>query len=746
MSTYVQDRDEECKYLEGTLSFIKKELDSENYSLNNRQKELIDSRREMWKNSVHFSDDFDRIPEMNQYLFEVNNQARSYEDTLKKIKKYEQMLDSPYLGRFDFKEDDFDEVEKIYIGLYNLIDDSTNSILVYDWRSPISSIFYQYEMGRCSYNSPSGIISGDILLKRQYKIKNGKLKYFFDSSIQINDEILQEVLSRNASSKMKNIVKTIQKEQDIIIRDNDNELLMVQGVAGSGKTSIALHRIAFLLYIGVSSKLNSNNVIIISPNSVFSKYISGVLPELGEENVTEITFHHIANKVLENRFTIGNRSHQLEGLINCQDEQDFNLNVDTIEFKGSKIFIEILNRLIHHFEYRLIPFQDVYYDGKMLKTKQEIKNEFLNNKINIPISTRLKRIENIILDKIHPLRKIRLKKIMEIVKNSDGHELEIKSFSRLLSIKETKAFMKHIHEFTEVDYMNLYKLLFEKSCLLLKLSHGMKLPPNIKEIIYRTKKNLNKNSINYEDCAPLLYIKLRLEGNKDFQNIKQVVVDEAQDYYPLQYEVLKLLFGKSRYTILGDFNQSLERAKNKNIYDDIEEILHKKKSTKLFLNKSYRSSSEIIYFAKQILNNKENFIPFDRHTEKPKIIFKDNEKLLYHAISHDINYFCNEGYGSIALICRTQKEADCVQEKLKPLIKTRLLDINNDEIEKGLLVIPSYMAKGLEFDVVLVYNVSKDNYKNEFDRRLLYVACTRALHQLSIYYTGEKSSFIENIK
>jgi len=741
MNDYELNKQEEMLYLENTLNFLKKELDKDEYDINFRKRDLITSRKEMWQESVHFSNDLDRVPEMLQHLSEVDSQNYNYEKTFDRIKKYTRILNSPYFGRFDFKEDDYDDTDQIYIGLYNLIDKETSSILIYDWRSPISSMFYQCEIGKASYNAPFGIISGDIFMKRQYKIENSKLKYFFDSSITINDEILQEVLSHNSSSNMKNIVETIQKEQDIIIRDTENELLIVQGVAGSGKTSIALHRIAFLLYVGMGSKLHSNNIIIISPSSVFSKYISGVLPELGEENVEETTFDNIIVDFLDNRFIFENRKNQLESLI-INNNKDLNIKMENTKFKGSRTFVKILDRLIQYYEHNSICFEDFYYDGKIIETKEQLNNLFLNGKMDMPISKRLKRIESMMLNKLPPLRKVRIKKIQKIVQNSSGHELEVRVFSRLLSFKEDKVFLRRLYKSTRIDYSDLYKLLFNKTGLLLELSKGLELPKNIKQMILETTESLSKCYINYEDCAPLLYIKLKLNGSREFKDIRQVVIDEAQDYYPLQYEVFNLLFPKAKFTVLGDFNQTLEKRGDKYIYDDIEKILCKKRSIKLSMNKSFRSSIEINSFTQKILNSKQEFVSFERHESEPQIIFKANEKLLYNAITLDINSYKSHGYESIAVICKTEKETLMLQKKLSDLINITLLNIDATESTKGILAIPSYVSKGLEFDVVLVYNVSKDNYNSEFDRNLLYVACTRALHQLVLYYTGEKSEFI----
>lgn len=409
MKDYEQNNEEEMLYLDNTLDFIKKELKKEQYDLNDRGQSLIESRRDMWQESNHLSNDFDKVPEMVQYLSEVDRQSDNYEKIIKRIKKYTRILNSPYFGRFDFKEDGFGEGEKIYVGLYNLINNETSSILVYDWRSHISSIFYQCEIGKGSYKSPEGIISGDVIMKRQYKIENSQLKYFFDISTRINDDILQEVLGHNSSSEMKNIAETIQKEQDVIIRDTENELMIVQGVAGSGKTSITLHRIAFLLYIGMDSKINSNNILIISPNSVFSEYISGVLPELGEENVLQTTFDDITCNILENSFKIENRNQQLESLINLHNDQDLNVKMEGIEFKGSEIFVQVLDRLIQHYEHNLLAFEDVYYHGKIIETKQQIENQFLNNK-GMPIAKILKKIEHKLLSEISFLGDVRKEK------------------------------------------------------------------------------------------------------------------------------------------------------------------------------------------------------------------------------------------------------------------------------------------------------------------------------------------------
>lgn len=742
MGSYEQDLQEETAYLDQVLAFIRTELNAETTMLAAKKTRLIAARRDMWENTVHHANDFTRLTEINQYLSELNTQTADYGSTLKQLKKYRKIIGSPYFGRFDFKEEDSTDREKIYIGLYNVMDWKTGNIFVYDWRAPIASIFYQYEPGKVLYSAPTGVIAGDISLKRQYKILHSELKYFFDCSIMINDEILQEVLSRNASPRMRNIVETIQKEQDIIIRDTANELLIVQGVAGSGKTSIALHRIAFLLYNGMSSNLNADNFLILSPNAVFSKYISSVLPELGEENVAQTTFDDVTAKLLADRLKTESRNLQLESLIAIQSDEEMAVRKKGMEFKGSRAFAQILDRLILHYERRLIDFEDVYYNGKIIETGQRLKHLFLNNKSGTPMARRLKRIEQLIMNQVHPLQKARLEKIEQIVAKSDGHELEVKSFSRLLSIKEAKIFMARLRRFTEVDYESLYRELFQSPELFSKLARGLELPEEIERIVRCTKASLAKGYAHYEDCAPLLYLKLKVEGSDLFSDIRQVVIDEAQDYYPLQYEVFRLLFKNARYTILGDIHQAIEKEADLSLYSVIEEILNKSRTVRLVLKKGYRSSYEISAYAQGLLGSRQELIPFERHEAKPLVVHKNTQDLVVQAIAKDIDRFFEKGYESIAVICKTGQEAANIHAGLQGLTNVRLITTNEAEIEQGVLVIPSYMAKGLEFDVVLVHGASKDRYFSELDRKLLYIACTRALHRLVLYYTGEPSPFL----
>lgn len=737
-----EDLQEEIAYLSQTLDFIKSKFNSTETTLSDKRSKLVSSRKDMWDDTVHMVQDIEDLSEIYKYLTELNSLTADYDNVRKSLEKYKKALESPYFARIDILEEDFPDVDKVYIGVTNVMDKETYKVYVYDWRAPISGIFYRYELGPGSYTAPSGTIQCEVLRKRQFKIHNSELKYFFDCTIAISDELLQEVLSRNASPQMRNIVETIQREQDMIIRDVETELLIVQGAAGSGKTSIALHRIAFLLYHGLHSGLSSSNFLIISPNDILNKYISTVLPELGEENVRQTTFESIASGFFGEKLKPEGRSAQLEKLIALKDPTEKKLKSEIIAFKGSDTFVRILARYIQYYARRIIPFQDVYFNGVILATRQELKDRFLKNEIGIPIAKQLKKIENILLDKVHPLQKEKLSKIEKIVQMSQGHELEIKPFSRLLSIKEARKFLQYIQSFTRIDCFKMYQTLFADKNLFLKLCQGLEVPHNIEEIISATNNALGEGHICYEDCAPLLYLILQVEGSNVFSEIKQVVIDEAQDYYPMHYEVFKLLFNKTSYTVLGDINQAIEKNTGFFLYDDIINILNKEKALKLYLTKSYRSSYEINEFTQKILGTVKNATSFERHEPKPLLVHADSSALLDKTIVRDLDAYLAQGYESIAVICKTQQEATDIYSKLKQLTTINLLSTNDTALHKGVIVLSAYMAKGLEFDVVLVYGASAENYSSEFDRKLLYVGCTRALHRLALYHTGELCAFL----
>lgn len=736
---------EEVKYLNEIIDLLKYKLEYETNKLDDQRTDLIESRREMWENTTHSSADFDKLSDLNQYLSALQAQTFTYTELAKRISKYEKMLDSPYFARIDFTEEGYDDTEKIYIGLFNLMDDETHEIKVYDWRAPISGLYYRNEVGPVEYKAPAGLIRGIVSLKRQLKITKSKLEYFFDSSINILDEMLMVALSKNMSSKMKTIVETIQKQQDLIIRDLNNDLLVVQGVAGSGKTSVALHRIAFLMYQGLNLKLSANNIIVISPNPLFSKYISNVLPDLGEENINEYTFENIFLRLFDNKLSMKTKSENYENIIIAESEEKRNFLREYDEFKGSHTFLKIIDRFIDYYEHRLIPFEDVYYNGQIVEKHELLKAFLLSGKLNMPAAKKLKIIEGRIMEKAREMKNIRRSKIEAAVNKLNNHEFEIKSFTRVLAAKETQLLTDRLRKFTEFESFELYKKLFSDINIFKKISKGLNLPENIDAIISYTNSALNDPfNIPYFDGIALMYLKLKAEGCDLFSGIKQVVVDEAQDYYPIHYHILKNLYPYARFTIVGDINQSIEKNSDISLYDEIVSIFDFEKSNKIFLNKSYRSSYEINMFSTKLLDvgNETEF--FKRNEEEPAINKASSSSTLQDEVVKTIEKYKSQGFSSIAVICKDRKEASELYFKLSSKVKIKLVDyLDYDTILEGTLILPVYLAKGLEFDGVIIYEANDKKYNTEYDKKLLYISCTRALHRLSLFYTGKISRFLK---
>ncbi|HBD64660.1 MAG TPA: helicase, partial [Clostridiales bacterium] len=398
----------ENNYLRQTISAVKEQLSRIESSSHGKKTSIISSKKEFPDDSTHYvtglwsSQNFDNLVELSQNTSFISGEVSRYEMEVKKIFVLEKMLDSPYFARIDFKFDDEDEFEKIYIGISSLTDDKSGEMYVYDWRAPISSIFYRFGTGKAFYDAPSGKITGEVGLKRQYEIKKGILKYFFDADIQITDEFLRKLLSQNSSTKMKTIVETIQSEQDIIIRDMETDLLMVQGVAGSGKTSVALHRVAYLMYRGLTNRLSPENILIVSPNTLFEQYISNVLPELGESNIKSVTFEDIAEIILDyNRFQSKNLL--MEQLLSSSSTENQDIRKSSMAFKSSTTFITILKRFIADIPKMWIDFKDIYYDGKTIAGRDILKSKTVNDRKNPLLSIRLKNLEQFITTIIHSM-------------------------------------------------------------------------------------------------------------------------------------------------------------------------------------------------------------------------------------------------------------------------------------------------------------------------------------------------------
>ena len=640
------------------------------------EEDLIEFKKMMWSDSNSFDEG-----EMTQVKAATALEADKFFRKQDYLRRLKMIKDKPYFASIVFKDDKDGSIYNIYMSLTYLKDKNANNIL-YDWRSPICSLFYDYETGPASYTAPGGVYTGELKRKRQYKIENRKLVGVFDNSLNIDDEVLQEVLATESSDRMKNVVNTIQQEQNKVIRNLEDNNLIVQGIAGSGKTTVALHRIAFLLYR--LENLNSNNVLIFSPNNIFTDYISEVLPSLGEANTLQTTFaDYLENFITEYK--------------HVEDFTDFvsryysykEINPELVEYKQSDRIIDDLDAFIEDFISRCEFINSFNETEKYYVVKDDL-NYMLHDKYDrLPLFERMEEIA----DKL----------------SSNNYKGSSKKKATYLKLMYENANFKH-------DLKEIMKEFYLSEYCRFKLDEN-----TIKSFI-------DCDSINYEDALVFAYLKGRLEGFIYDGNIRQVVIDEAQDYNRLQYIIITEIFKKADFTILGDINQNINPYYH---YDSLDELsnLFDGDTKYIELLKTYRSSPEIINYTNKILGL--NHVNAIRKTmDKPVIIRKGVEDIR-NSLIKDISKLKSE-YKSVALITKDMKQAETLYELVKDSLEISLVDHNTKSFHKDLVIMPAYVSKGLEFDSVIVYNNRDNSYKAN-ERNLLYVACTRAQHELYIY-------------
>ena len=634
----------------------------------------LEEFREFQKLAWQDKSSFDRA-EFNQVLSNNEMEARRILAKRMYFKRICLIASKPYFASFKYQDEDGKNYN-IYMSLTYLKDDNYNNIL-YDWRSPICSVFYDYETGPCKYLAPEGIISGTLYSKRQYQIKDNKLLAVFDNSLNIDDEVLQEVLANNSSDKMKNVVNTIQKEQNLVIRNLEDKNLIVQGIAGSGKTSVALHRIAFLLYR--IDNLSSKDILIFSPNEVFSSYISNVLPELGEENTKETTFSDYLSYFIKEYKSVEPFTNFI-----AKFYEGSNKRKNLITYKQSREIVIDLDNYLNDYILDAKVIKDLVLDKVNTVSKEEI-NYLLHDKYSrFPFFERIREIA----------KKLSL--------NYYGSEGKKRATIEKIII-DNANFKKNYKSL----YVNFYKSKYSKYQLL---------EEEEKEI-------LKTKELSYEDALLFAYLKGTLEGFHYEGDIKQVVVDEAQDYNYLQYQMMKKIFKKASFTILGDINQNMNPYINYKSLEELKDIFDS--SIYLELLKTYRSSKEIIEYTNKILGlshvcaiRKDNNIPVIKHQK---------DDLL------DLIPKLRSKYKSLAIITKDMLMAENLYKKLESIYDLSLLTIDSKNFRKDFVIAPSYLAKGLEFDSVIVYN-SLDNPFKEVDKYLYYIACTRCQHELHLYY------------
>ena len=726
---------QERERLNRVLSEARKQF-NENCETNEKyEAEAIATQRDLWEDigSISASGGLNQLVDFLEYIQTMKIQKRSYRfvETLKV--KYAKMLLSPYFGRVDFREMQDAEAKQYYIGTFSLINDEYE-ILIYDWRAPVSSLFYDFEIGEAEYECPKGMIAGAISLKRQYKIANGNIEYLFDSNLKIDDEMLQQMLSKNADSKMKAIVTTIQREQNKAIRKEQYKNLIVQGTAGSGKTSIALHRVAYLLY-KYRDKITSKNILIFSPNAVFNDYISNVLPELGEENMLQTTFEEYMHSALAVSLKKESYYDMVEYILAFRDRPAYQERIRDIQFKSSLAFRDALKKFAEYMKTESRNFCDIVFQDKLIISSEEMQRLFEAESSSLPLSGKLEKIRARVLYLLTAREEERAKEVMSELGDAGDFfdRMDLKKESRRIVRNETKDIRAAIDQLTQFDLVGVYKKLFER----LPLFMAADTCKEIDEIRRYTLENIDAGQLYYEDQIPLLYLQGALGGTLKTSEIKFVIIDEAQDYTPLQYEIFHQLFQHANITMLGDLDQSIAPFMNLGSYANISHIFSQDSTLMLNLTKSYRSTVEITMFARKLLSKAVSAEAVERHGAEPIVVGFPDEEAIRGRILHDIKAYSEKGFQSIGVITRTRKEADEAYQALKGEVPLKAILSGEDGYVPSAVILPAYLAKGLEFDVVILYNAGGGNYHNEDERLLFYTACTRALHVLCVYYSGQ---------
>ena len=659
-----EEFERERNYLNKTVSLIRKKISKLGQELFDDDSKVLEFKKLIWDTHTEMDPN-----EMRSMMAESDLQVSIMQSKGNYLQRLFRIQNKPYFGSIRFKEEGSEEEDNIYIGITHVEDKL--DYYVHDWRSPICSMFYDYETGPASYKAPSGIIKGNIIKKRQYIIEDAELKHIFDNDLNISDSLLQEVLAEESSDKMKNIVNTIQEEQNKVIRNTEDKNLIVEGIAGSGKTSVALHRIAFLLYR--IPNLTSSNVVVFTPNKVFSEYISNVLPELGEDNTYDMTFYDLLCQNINEYKDIENFTDFISRYYKGNVD-----NYDMVKYKQSDEIIKDIDSYINNL-LSTIKFNNKLEYDNFIEIDTEELNNMLNYKYNrFPLFERIKEIS----------KRIASNNYEGSTKNASSIEKKLKE---LLNIK--------------LDLKDIFNNFFQS-----KYS--------------KYKDKVNDKYLYYEDACIFLYIKSLLVGFNTNHVIKEIVIDEAQDYNKLQYLIIKKTFKTSNYTILGDTNQTINPYYK---YDSLEELTSIFESSKyITLTKTYRSTGKIIDYTNKILGL--NHVTAIRNDKASDIIFRNN--ITKNDFLTDINNLKTISK-SIAIITKNDKEAEKVYNMLKDDLDIMLID-GFGHIKRDLVVVPSYVAKGLEFDSVIIYT-DEDNKYQEKDKYLFYVACTRAQHNLIIY-------------
>lgn len=682
----------------------------------------------------------------------LSEREHAWQHSAKQLDTVERLEKRPYFARVDFKEQGEKKTETIYIGLGSFAD-KNDHFLIYDWRAPISSIYYDGKLGEVSYNSPEGKITVDMTKKRQFMIEDGKIVNMFDTNESIGDQMLLEVLSEKSSTQMKSIVTTIQQEQNKIIRNTSADLLFVQGAAGSGKTSAILQRIAFLLY-RYRGNLTSSDVIMFSPNQLFNDYIKNVLPEMGEQNMVQMTYWQFVARRLPGM--------NVENLFKQFEDQNADTNIS--KFKDSVNFFNLVTRYAKHLNKRGVVFKNIYFRDKKKPyfDKEKIKEIYYSYNENYNLANRIdatrEELIKMLNRKIAPeARKAWVARTIEGMSQSELNELYDRPDQEFESEAKEEAFLgrkivlkalKGVHKrILHNHFINMRAQYLSFLRAVPKMVDLAKWNIDEEDWIHHideVKENFKKHDIAITDVSAYLYLYDLITGRRTDYEMRYAFIDEIQDYTPFQLAYLKYNFPRAKFTMLGDLNQAIfTKDESRSLLKQISGLFDPEKIDVVQLTKSYRSTKQLTNFTKQILRQGEKIEAFNRQGPKPVIWGRDSDEQAIDVLV-DVLRDNEKRKMTTAIITKDLAGAKFVHEKLSEKgEKSTLIATANQRLVDGTLVIPSYLAKGLEFDAVVMWGANKKNYHQLDETQLVYTITSRAMYKLDVIYTGEKSPLLD---
>lgn len=678
-----------------------------------------------------------------------------------RIKNLKMVRQKPYFARVDFVEDGETTRDAFYLGKVMVTDHSTLEQIVIDWRAPIADLYYEGRLGEASYNCPAGNIKGEIKLKRQYFFNEKGLENVMDIDITTNDEMLQPFLSANSDTRLKNIIATIQAEQNKIIRADMWQPLIVQGVAGSGKTTIALHRIAYLIY-NYDKKFFPEEFLIIAPNKFFLNYISNVLPDLGVDRVGQSTYEEIAFDVIGSTFEIEEPNKKLARIINnnkTEKEREFCKTIEEASrFKSSIRYKNVLDEYIYEIEKRVLPTEDFTIGKYTFMSSKDIAHLFYREYNNLPICRRIeeisKHIKNTVLMRsgeiLKDIEEDRDYKVAKIKREEENEEIrysliraEYEEADKLMK-EVTKDVKKRIQKYFGVqkilEPIKYYSKFIEH--YLEQFAEGRIPKEQIKYIINSFRESRRKGKIEMEDIAPLMYIKYMVHGIKTKFELKHIVIDEAQDFSEFQFYIFKKIVKSSSLTILGDLAQGIYYYRGTENWQKTMSIVFDEQIEPqyLTLKKTYRTTEEIMNVANKVISHLIEKLncslgePVMKNGAPVTIKEFENREDMVNRIKERLKEFKENGLKNIALICKTVEDCERLKKELG-IDEIHVISDSDSEYAGGISIVPSYLSKGLEFDSVIITDADTNNYsKSEVDTKLLYVCITRAMSILDIYH------------